>query len=676
MRDLDNRDLITGDFILVSGDVVSNLDLRPALAQHKARRQKDKNAIMTMILRETGIVPGMRRRERRPLFVIDPRADRCVHFEEVGGNKTAGARFMLDPDFLKEHGEIEIREDLVDCRIDICTPEILAQWSENFDYQSPRTSFLFGVLKDYELNGKTIHTYVVTNQYASRVKDFKGYMTVSKDVTNGWTYPFNPEGNFLGDQTYLFTANKCYIEDNVAIARTARVSKRSVIGTQTSIGENAAIMSTCVGRRCKIGPDVHIEDSYLWDDVVVEAGAVIRHSIIANGSIIGSQCKIDPGSLISFKSHIPNTTTTSSAFVPSTTKDDATATPYDATDSDSDFSEPSLFAYQQPSATSSRSSISTITSETALNGDADEDDDNEYAAGTAPLDGAAAAAFADDLADPFEDPEAAAAAADAARAFHAEASSSILDGLRKGDAADTIFLELNGYRMSVDASQHAVRAAVVAAFMQRVAQLVRGDSANNDDDDEDDNAKTFSNTPTTLTPKAAVTSVFTAYKSLLERILSSSITADPTTTTTTTNTPNTESQQTTTNQIDFLLDLQRQCAHWPPFSFPSHSATTATLTTTNNNDSDEGSTVLLFATTELWQLGLVDEDGLVAWWDDVRSSGGAGGTGAGGKGGPGVGERMAAVRTLTGKLVQHVREMESESESDEDDEEEEEEEDE
>jgi NDP-sugar pyrophosphorylase family protein len=54
LRDLDARDLITGDFLLVHGDLVSNLPIDAALAAHRARRIADKNAIMTMILRSGG----------------------------------------------------------------------------------------------------------------------------------------------------------------------------------------------------------------------------------------------------------------------------------------------------------------------------------------------------------------------------------------------------------------------------------------------------------------------------------------------------------------------------------------------------------------------------------------------------------------------------------------------
>lgn len=49
LREIDIKDIIKGDFVLVSGDVVSNMDLGAALEAHKARRDKDKNALMTMV---------------------------------------------------------------------------------------------------------------------------------------------------------------------------------------------------------------------------------------------------------------------------------------------------------------------------------------------------------------------------------------------------------------------------------------------------------------------------------------------------------------------------------------------------------------------------------------------------------------------------------------------------
>lgn len=170
MRNLDQLDVITGDFLLVSGDVISNMNLEPALIKHRARREKCKDAIMTMVLSEAGVGHRTKSKGSRPVFVIDPAAERCLHYEEMGGRRGGSRYVTLDPELLTSHGEIEVRDDLIDCHIDICALDVLAQWSDNFDFQSLRKSFLRGVLKDYETYGKTIHVYVVADQYAARVK--------------------------------------------------------------------------------------------------------------------------------------------------------------------------------------------------------------------------------------------------------------------------------------------------------------------------------------------------------------------------------------------------------------------------------------------------------------------------------------------------------------------------
>lgn len=49
LREIDVKDVVKSDFVLVSGDVVSNMDLGAAARAHRAHRDRDKGAIMTMV---------------------------------------------------------------------------------------------------------------------------------------------------------------------------------------------------------------------------------------------------------------------------------------------------------------------------------------------------------------------------------------------------------------------------------------------------------------------------------------------------------------------------------------------------------------------------------------------------------------------------------------------------
>lgn len=299
MRDLDSRSLLVGDFLLVYGDVVSNLPLESALAAHRARRTKDKNAIMTMVLREAGNTHRTKAREISPVFVIDPSKDRCLHFEQMP-NRDQTHYLSIDPELLSTNQELEVRQDLIDCGIDICTPDVLALWSDNFDFQAPRKGFLHSVLKDYELNGKTFHTHIVSDHYAARVRNLHAYDSVSKDIVSRWAYPLCPDSNLVQGQSYRLQKGNIYKEEGVILARDCVIGSKTVIGRGTSIGDKSTITNSIIGRHCQIGRNVKIDGAYLWDYASVGDGSTVSKSIIANEAAIGRKCTVEPGALISY----------------------------------------------------------------------------------------------------------------------------------------------------------------------------------------------------------------------------------------------------------------------------------------------------------------------------------------------------------------------------------------
>ena len=298
MRDLDSKHLIIGDFLAVSGDVICNFPIEDALIKHRRRRQKDKNAIMTILLREIDTLTKNGQHPQLPIFVINPINDRCIHYQEPHSGR--GAEINAESQYLSSHDEIDLRQDLADCRIDICTPDVLSLWSDNFDNQTPRKDFLFGVLKDYELNGKTIHTHIIQDHYACRVGDLRAYVSVSKDITSRWAFPLNPDINLLPHSTYQLRNGAVYQERGVVLVRSCSVGPGSILGQGTSIGDHTVIKNSIIGRRCLIGRNVMIENAYIWDDAVIGDGSKVEGCIIANEAVVGEKCHVQDGSLISF----------------------------------------------------------------------------------------------------------------------------------------------------------------------------------------------------------------------------------------------------------------------------------------------------------------------------------------------------------------------------------------
>ncbi|KAK5732225.1 translation initiation factor eIF-2B epsilon subunit, GEF [Elasticomyces elasticus] len=297
MRDLDEKGLMKGDFISVYGDLVANIDISAALSSHKTRRLKNKDAIMTMILREAGDYHRTKDQHNRQCFVIDSDTSRCIHYEQVRPRKSP--RLDIPAEVMKDHVDIDMREDLIDCGIDICTPDSLAQWSDSFDWKRPRKDFVHGVLQDYETFGRTIHTHIVKEGYAARVNSLRAYDAVSKDVVSRWTYPYSPDMNMLADQSYQLAKGNVYREDRVTLARSSSIGRRTVLGEGTSIGESSVVINSVIGRRCVVGKRVRIENAYIWDDAHIGDDTVVETAIVANEVSVGNKCHVKRGALVS-----------------------------------------------------------------------------------------------------------------------------------------------------------------------------------------------------------------------------------------------------------------------------------------------------------------------------------------------------------------------------------------
>lgn len=133
LRELDSRQLITNDFILTFGDLVSNMKLDKVLETHRARKKTDKNSIMTMVLKEATRTHSSRAKDESSVFVLDPNNSQCLFYEPVEEFPRKG-RIEISPEIFENHTQFEFRNDLVDPFLDICSVEVsgggdVLQWN-------------------------------------------------------------------------------------------------------------------------------------------------------------------------------------------------------------------------------------------------------------------------------------------------------------------------------------------------------------------------------------------------------------------------------------------------------------------------------------------------------------------------------------------------------------------
>lgn len=299
MRDLDNRGLITGDFLLVSGDVVTNMDFAKAHQIHKNRKLVDKDQIVTMILTQASPLHRTRSPADPLTFFIDKKTSRCVYYQQSSSENSS---INIDSEILENiEEEFEIRNDLIDCQIDICTPHVPQIFQENFDYQYLRSDFLRGVLTS-DLLRKNIYTYISedSSEYAARVESWATYDAISQDLLARWCYPITPDSNFTSKTTYSYGTNHVYKEDKVILAQSCKIGSCTSIGSKTEIGDGSSIEKSVIGKQCKIGNNVVIRNSYIWDNTTIGDNTTLKNSIVASGVTIGKNVVLNPGSVIGF----------------------------------------------------------------------------------------------------------------------------------------------------------------------------------------------------------------------------------------------------------------------------------------------------------------------------------------------------------------------------------------
>ncbi|KAG2755999.1 nucleotide-diphospho-sugar transferase [Suillus brevipes Sb2] len=298
MRDIYTHGIITSDFVLVTGDLVSNIRIGDVVREHKERRKTDKDAIMTMVVKQSGVNHRTRSKGDSAVFVIDPETSKCLHYEAVTGYPPK--KYTSIPrEILNEHPEVEIRNDLIDCSIDICSVEVPSLFQDNFDYGDVRRDFVHGVLTS-DLLMKSIYCYIAKEGYAARVRDTRSYDSISKDILSRWTFPLVPDDNHPGGHSYEHLRGNKYIakDNSVILSRTCKIGNNTLIGSKSQIADNAQVMASVLGQRCIVGAGSVVRNSYLFDGAVVGPNCVVEHSIIGSGVQIKERTRVERGCLI------------------------------------------------------------------------------------------------------------------------------------------------------------------------------------------------------------------------------------------------------------------------------------------------------------------------------------------------------------------------------------------
>lgn len=110
------------------------------------------------------------------------------------------------------------------------------------------------------------------------------YLQAHRDAMNG------AAGKFSAPQSVISADD---------VRADAHVKGPVCLGANVRLADGAHVgPNACVGRNCSIGRGARVEESVLWDDVTVGAGARLSGCIVCSGVDIGDGVSIGPGTVI------------------------------------------------------------------------------------------------------------------------------------------------------------------------------------------------------------------------------------------------------------------------------------------------------------------------------------------------------------------------------------------
>lgn len=336
LRELYKRNVIQSDpFLLLFGDVITNMDLTQALQAHLERHKQDSAAIMTLVLNPAGGTsdggnPCPIQSATNDLVIgLDPAQDNRVLLYD---NQASKQSVSLPCSFFAAHTSMEVRTDFLDTGVYICSPDVLGRFEDEFDYLDISMDFVHNSVAEEEEGLQTrIHAHILPpHEYAARIVDWKSYHAVSHDLLRRWCYPIVADNNLHATPQLYKPTSTSTINNNkkkkiknhnpttagagagagsnyhqyketlkpCKVARSAIIQGPGMLGSNTSVQENAIVSSTVVGCNVTIGNSVVLQDSHLWDDVIVESGAKVTQAILAKGCIVRKNAIISKGCII------------------------------------------------------------------------------------------------------------------------------------------------------------------------------------------------------------------------------------------------------------------------------------------------------------------------------------------------------------------------------------------
>ncbi|WP_414624865.1 sugar phosphate nucleotidyltransferase [Calothrix sp. CCY 0018] len=261
-------ELLDDTFLVISGDSITDFDLTAAIKYHKEKKSK-----ATLILTR----------------VPNPIEFGVVITDEEGSIKR----------FLEKPSTSEIFSDTVNTGAYILEPEVLEYLPEN--QESDFSKELFPLLLE---KGEPMYGYVASGYWCD-VGHLDAYREAQYDVLNrkvkaDFPYKEVSPGLWVGQNTHIESSAKietpALIGDNCRIGNRVHIEAGTVIGDNVTIGADANLKRPIVWNGAIVGDEAQLSACVISRGTRVDRRAhVLEAAVVGSLSTVGEEAQISPG---------------------------------------------------------------------------------------------------------------------------------------------------------------------------------------------------------------------------------------------------------------------------------------------------------------------------------------------------------------------------------------------
>ncbi|NLW07487.1 MAG: NTP transferase domain-containing protein [Clostridia bacterium] len=254
--------LLDETFIVISGDALTDFDLRPALQQHR-----ESGALATLVLTTV---------------------DNPLEYGVVITNSDGSIR-----SFLEKPSWGEVFSDRVNTGIYILEPEILEQIPTGRSYDFSKDLFPKLLKAQKPLYGVTL------DGYWCDIGNLSQYRQAQEDILHG-----RVKVKVLGAEQ----GKGIMVGDGAEIDPEAQLEGPILIGEYCHVGSGAVVgPGTVLGPYTRVETGASLKKTIVWDNVYIGAGASLRGAVVCSNSriskqvqvfedaVIGDACRVETG---------------------------------------------------------------------------------------------------------------------------------------------------------------------------------------------------------------------------------------------------------------------------------------------------------------------------------------------------------------------------------------------